>query len=126
MLAGMPFAAFCTYGMTETCSHVALADALDPQGIYSAMPGISFSIDSRDCLRITAGSMSFGTLQTNDVVELLDNGRFRWLGRADNAINSGGIKIHPEMLERAIPSDFAIPSISQAKPTRNGAKGLCL
>jgi O-succinylbenzoic acid--CoA ligase len=116
MLAGMPFAAFCTYGMTETCSHVALADALDTQGIYSAMPGISFSIDSRDCLRITAGSMSFGTLQTNDVVELLDNGRFRWLGRADNAINSGGIKIMAEELECCLQAVLKVPFYIKAEP----------
>lgn len=116
MLAGMPFAAFCTYGMTETCSHVALADALDPQGIYSAMPGVSFCTDSRDCLRITARGMSFGTLQTNDVVELLDSEHFRWLGRADNVINSGGIKIMAEELEVCLQSVIEVPFYIKAEP----------
>lgn len=116
MLAGMPFAAFCTYGMTETCSHVALADALDPQGIYSAMPGVSFCTDSRDCLRITARGMSFGTLQTNDVVELLDREHFRWLGRADNVINSGGIKIMAEELEACLQSVIEVPFYIKAEP----------
>lgn len=115
MLAGMPFAAFCTYGMTETCSHVALADALNPQGIYSAMPGVSFCTDSRDCLRITARGMSFGTLQTNDVVELLDREHFRWLGRADNVINSGGIKIMAEELEVCLQSVIEVPFYIKAE-----------
>jgi O-succinylbenzoic acid--CoA ligase len=38
-------------------------------------------------------------IQTNDLIELLEDGRFRWLGRVDFVINSGGIKIHPELLE---------------------------
>lgn len=116
MLAGMPFAAFCTYGMTETCSHVALADALDPQGIYSAMLGVSFCTDSRDCLSITARGMSFGTLQTNDVVELLDREHFRWLGRSDNVINSGGIKIMAEELEACLQSVIEVPFYIKAEP----------
>ena len=122
MLAGMSFAAFCSYGMTETCSHVALADALDPQGIYSAMPGVSFCTDSRDCLRITARGMSFGTLQTNDVVELLDREHFRWLGRADNVINSGGIKIMAEELEVCLQSVIEVPFYIKAEPDDKGGE----
>jgi O-succinylbenzoic acid--CoA ligase len=29
-------------------------------------------------------------------------GRFRWLGRADNVVNSGGVKLHPEEIERKL------------------------
>jgi O-succinylbenzoic acid--CoA ligase len=91
---------YATYGMTETCSHVALRKL----GISSfrALPGFSFSVDSRGCLVITSGSMSFGSLVTNDIVELVSEREFVWKGRFDNVINSGGIKIFPEEIERVI------------------------
>ena len=94
--------AFATYGMTETCSHVALAKITDGEKIFEAMPGISFEKDQRDCLVINAPSFSFKKIITNDIVELIDDRKFKWLGRFDNVINSGGIKIYPETLEKEI------------------------
>lgn len=88
-----------SYGMTETCSHVALARGDDPMLIFRAMPGIEFSADASGRLIILAPDYSFGTLITNDVVEIIDGSSFRWLGRADNIINSGGLKLVPEQLE---------------------------
>lgn len=94
--------AWVTYGMTETCSHVALRKV--GQELYHALPGFTFSVDERGCLNISSSALSFGSLQTNDVVELLSPFEFKWLGRADNVINSGGMKIHPETIERLISS----------------------
>lgn len=91
---------YATYGMTETCSHVALRRIGDET--FKALPGFTFSTDSRGCLVIASTTLSFGTLTTNDMVELNDDKSFRWLGRHDNVINSGGLKIHPEELEKAI------------------------
>lgn len=91
--------AYISYGMTETCSHVALARADDPNRIFRAMPGISFETDADGRLAVIAPAFSFGRLQTNDIVELKDSTSFRWRGRADGVINSGGIKLFPEELE---------------------------
>lgn len=96
MLASTGIAAWAGYGMTETCSHVALRRIGDSDGRYEAMPGITFSTDSRSCLVIDIPSMSIGRITTNDIVELLSDKHFRWKGRHDNVINSGGVKIHPE------------------------------
>jgi O-succinylbenzoic acid--CoA ligase len=41
-------------------------------------------------------------LHTNDLVEFHADGAFRWLGRIDNVINSGGVKVHIEKVERAL------------------------
>lgn len=92
--------AYATYGMTETCSHVALR-RLGEQN-YKALPGIQFDVDVRGCLVIDAPDYSFGRIKTNDEVRLLDSTTFQWLGRTDNVINSGGIKIHPEELEQEL------------------------
>ena len=93
------YKAFISYGMTETCSHVALAEASDPQRVYHAMPGISFEVDENNCLTVNAPHFSFGKLATRDVVDLLDEKSFMWRGRADGVINSGGLKFYPEELE---------------------------
>ena len=90
--------AYISYGMTETCSHVALRKAAED--VYKAMPGIHFCVDERDCLVIEAPHFSFGRLVTNDVVELLSDTAFRWHGRADNVINSAGLKLQCEELEK--------------------------
>lgn len=95
--------AYASYGMTETCSHVALRK-IDGSAdeIYEAMPDISFSKDMRGCLIVNSDIRSFEELHTNDIVNLLDNRHFKWQGRIDNVINSGGIKVYPEEIEQQI------------------------
>lgn len=90
--------AYIGYGMTETCSHVALR-RIGTDDVYRAMDGISFDIDDRGCLIIKADQFSWKRLVTNDVIELINEKTFRWLGRIDNVVNSGGLKLFPEKLE---------------------------
>lgn len=92
--------AFATYGMTETCSHVALRRIGTPS--FEALPGFRFSADSRGCLVIETDTMSFRRLVTNDIVTFHSDTSFTWLGRFDNVVNSGGIKLFPETLERRL------------------------
>lgn len=99
-LASASFNCVATYGMTETCSHVALKPMGQPY--FEAMPGVTFDTDSDRRLIICAGGYSFDRLVTNDLVELVDDRRFRWLGRKDNVIISGGVKLHPEEIEREL------------------------
>lgn len=94
--------AFATFGMTETISHVALKDLKDPDANFIALPGITFSTDSNNQLIIHAPSLGLEDLETNDVVNLISETEFEWLGRSDFVINSGGIKLHPEVIERKI------------------------
>ena len=113
--------AFATYGMTETCSHVALKKICGHETYFEAMPGISFSQDRRGCLVIQAPAYSFGNLTTNDIVEIASPTEFRWIGRLDNVINSGGIKISPERLEKEIARYVDRPFyITSAKDDRWG------
>lgn len=98
----LPSRVWATYGMTETCSHVALRDVSAGDRRFTALPGFTFSTDGRGCLVLEHGEMSFRRLVTNDVVELLSPESFIWLSRFDNVINSGGIKLFPEELERLI------------------------
>ncbi len=93
-----------TYGMTETITHIAerRLSGKNPPNFFQALPGVKFSIDNRECLRIEAVHLDNMVVQTNDVVMLTSPITFRYLGRIDNVINSGGIKIFPEKIERKI------------------------
>lgn len=101
-LKEMGIDSWASYGMTETCSHVAVKPLGVPCAPFTALPGITFSTDSDSCLRIISDNFSWHSLQTNDIVELIDNRSFSWLGRRDNIINTGGIKIIPEAVEQKI------------------------
>jgi O-succinylbenzoic acid--CoA ligase len=106
-----------TYGMTETCSHIALRrfNGKEKSEYFTALDGVTIHLDNRDCLAISAPHLLKNEIQTNDIVELKGNTSFRWLGRADSTINSGGIKIYPELLEKKleeiIPSSYFITSV---------------
>lgn len=103
ILKHAPFRAYATYGMTETSSHVALRHINgSDDALFVGLPGYGFSVDERGCLVIENRRMSWQKLVTNDAVELSGSTSFRWLSRYDNVINSGGIKLYPEQIERAI------------------------
>jgi len=103
VLRDMPNEVYATYGMAETCSHVAIRRLSGPcyERNYTALPGVEFSIDNRNCLIIKADYLD-GDIITNDVADLIDSRTFRWIGRYDNLINSGGVKIVPEEIEALI------------------------
>ncbi|MDE5828411.1 MAG: AMP-binding protein [Duncaniella sp.] len=100
LLAACSADVYATYGMTETCSHIALR----PMGcdVYTTMPGVAVECNADGCLRIDTGGMSVGVIDTRDMAQVMSPTEFRWLGRMDNVINSGGIKLHPEEIERRI------------------------
>jgi O-succinylbenzoic acid--CoA ligase len=103
LLKNQPVEAYATYGMAETCSHIAVRrlNGLNYQMDYHAIPGITLGIDARDCLTVKTDYLP-DIIITNDLVELISPTSFRWLGRYDNLINSGGIKIAPEEVEAII------------------------
>lgn len=99
-LDDLPVHAYATYGMTETVSHVALRRIGDPSMCYRALGNITFTVDDRDCLVIHTPHFALRQFVTNDVVSLADERTFRWIGRYDHVINSGGVKIFPERVEQ--------------------------
>lgn len=109
--------AWATYGMTETCSHVALRNISAGEASFRALPGVAFSTDDRGCLVIECPDRSFGRLVTNDMVRLEAPDRFVWLGRYDNVINSGGIKLHPEEIERRLEGVVTLPYYIIGRPS---------
>ncbi|WP_165823879.1 AMP-binding protein [Pseudochryseolinea flava] len=99
---------YATYGMTETLSHIALRklNGKDVSTNFNVLPGIKIEADSRQCLVIDAPYLTEQII-TNDIVEILDQDTFRWLGRYDHVINSGGVKIMPEEVEDVVGDFFS-------------------
>ncbi|CEN37372.1 Acyl-CoA synthetase (AMP-forming)/AMP-acid ligase II-like protein [Capnocytophaga cynodegmi] len=96
---------YSSYGMTETISHIAMRHVNHTEShedSYKALPGVTFRQDERKCLVINAPQISDHEVITNDIVRLISDTEFIWLGRLDNVINSGGFKVFPESVERKI------------------------
>jgi len=100
----LPTEVYATYGMTETCSHIALQrlNGPTPDKQFKILDGISISQNDENCLVIHSPELSDKPIETTDLVELVSPSEFKILGRIDNIINTGGLKISPEKLESEI------------------------
>ena len=120
-LRTFPHAVWSTYGMTETLSHIAMRrlSGSEASEWYTPFPGVHVSTSAEGTLVIHAPAVNLDTLVTNDLVEFDTQGRFRILGRRDNTINTGGVKIQIEQVEDALrphlPFPFVITSVPDAK-----------
>lgn len=117
----LPNEIYATYGMTETLSHIAMrrinGDKRSPY--FTPIDGVDVKVKEENgedigTLVINAPRLCAETLYTNDNVEMRSDGTFRILGRKDNVVCSGGIKLQIEEIEAKLANvihvDFAISS----------------
>lgn len=120
-LRDFPHAVWSTYGMTETLSHIALRriNGNAATDFYTPLPGVVVGRAQNGCLTIEAPALCDEKLLTRDLVYLQPDGRFCILGRADNTIVSGGVKVQAEELERLLrpflPKPFLVTWIRDAR-----------
>ena len=104
----LPTKIYATYGMTETITHIAIKPLNRAAGMsfenntYHTLPKVKINKDDRNCLIIDAPDVAEQTLITNDIVEIISENQFKWLGRFDNIVNSGGVKLIPEQIEEKL------------------------
>ncbi len=113
-LRTFPNAVWSTYGMTETLSHIALRRLSGPQADdwYTPFDTVNVSLDAEGCLVIDAPDVCPTVLTTNDRAEIAPDGRrFRIIGRRDNVICSGGVKIQIEEVERMLRPHLPFPAM---------------
>lgn len=116
-----------TYGMSETLSHIALKQISPIQEEYfTILNDVEISVDERNCLKIFAPKLNLEILQTNDIVELLNEKQFKFLGRFDNVINSGGVKIFAEELENLVKKHIDRDLVFLGKPDETLGEKLIL
>ena len=112
-LRTFPHAVWSTYGMTETLSHIALRRISGPEASewYTPFSTVKLSQTAEGCLVIDAPEVCAQALITNDIVTFSPTGQFRIVGRKDNVICSGGIKIQIEEVERQLKPHMRVPYI---------------
>lgn len=131
-LEGMSTKIYETYGMTETVSHIAARrihpkkSPLEIMTPFKTLDKVTVEIDTRGCLVVKAPLVSSDPVVTNDLVELLTYKKFIWLGRLDNVVNSGGVKLHPEQIERKLASLIEIPFFVAGVPDEKLGQRLVL
>ncbi|WP_455628048.1 AMP-binding protein [Parabacteroides chinchillae] len=117
----LPNSIYSTYGMTETLSHIALRkiNGKDRSVRYIPFPSVNISLSQEQTLTIHAPCVCDNILETNDIAQIFPDGSFSIIGRKDNVVNSGGVKIQIEQVEKALNSiiscNFAITSIPDPK-----------
>ena len=113
VLASLDTNIYLTYGMTETVSHIALmpVKGSHSDANFQIIPGIEIDQDADLCLKIKGKVTNNQWIQTNDVIEIKNEKEFKWIGRRDDVINSGGIKIHPEQIEKTLQEILSFPFI---------------
>ncbi len=112
-LRTFPNAVWSTYGMTETLSHIALRRLSGEEASewYEAFPSVSLSQTDDGCLVVDAPLVCAERLVTNDIVVFdgVSDRRFRVMGRKDNVICTGGIKVQAEEVERLLRAHMRVP-----------------
>jgi O-succinylbenzoic acid--CoA ligase len=101
-LLSLKINAFESYGMTETVTHIAVKSI--NESYFNALPGVQFSSNKNDCLCVIAPRISTLPVETKDIVKLINETQFEFMGRADSVINSGGVKLFPELIEQKLES----------------------
>lgn len=117
-LANFPNTVWSTYGMTETLSHIALRPINGEKASewYIPFKGVTVSLSEEQTLIISAPLVTKEVLKTNDIAEINKKGHFRILGRRDNIINSGGVKIQIEEVESLLKSGIFTNFIITSAP----------
>ena len=117
-LNDFPNAIWSTYGMTETLSHIALRRLNGPNAShwYTPFKHVSLSLSVGGTLVIDAPLVNKEKLTTNDIAELDHNGHFRIIGRRDNTINTGGVKVQIEQVEKALSNTLSCPFMITSVP----------
>ncbi len=118
-----------TFGMTETYTHFALKriNGHYPQSAFHLLDGVSITLDERNCLVVNVDGITQGPLTTNDLVEIDSTGKsFRWLGRYDHVINTGGVKVIPERVEEQIRNLIGVDCLLLSEPDKRLGERLVL
>lgn len=96
-----------TFGMSETLTHCAIRKLSDKGSKFKIVEGFKWELNTDGCLELSAPHLPLSPIKTNDVVKKEDEDHFTWLGRKDNVINSGGVKLYPETIERKLQEVFS-------------------
>lgn len=127
-IKSLPIAVYSTYGMTETLSHIALRrlNGNSASNHYYPFSSVELSLSPENTLIIKAPLVCDDILQTNDIARIYPDGSFTILGRKDNVINSGGIKIQAEEIEKKLRPYILMPFVITSVPDQRLGQAVTL
>jgi O-succinylbenzoic acid--CoA ligase len=98
---------FESYGATETLTHVAIRSITPIPTHFRLMPGVCVT-ENKDGI-IIHDDVTKIQASLNDAIHFITEKEFDVLGRLDDVINSGGVKIHPLMVEEILSHWTSLP-----------------
>jgi len=111
-LANFKTTIFESFGTTETLTHFAIKRLLpDEENYFKTLPGFTVKTNNDNELILNKNQLIKESLCTKDLIKLKSESEFKWIGRSDNLINSGGIKIIPEEVEKKIQQYITTPFV---------------
>lgn len=124
----LPGSVYSTYGMTETLSHIALRrlNGATASEHYHPFESVKLSLSPESTLIIEAPLVCEEVLQTNDVARIYPDGSFTILGRKDNVINTGGVKVQAEKVERLVRTVVDVPVVVTSVPDKRLGQAVAL
>jgi O-succinylbenzoic acid--CoA ligase len=106
LLAGARAAGFpvCpSYGLTQACSTVTVAEPGDLETAGRAIPGVGVATTEEGEIIVSGGTVnSLGSLRTGDLGRLDDEGRLIVTGRKGDVIITGGENVSPAEVEAVL------------------------
>lgn len=90
-----------TFGMTETASHIAIRklNGNNKNLHYKCLKHVKISTNNNGQMIINSPDLEIKSLTTNDIIKITDYQVFKYVGRIDNTINTGGVKVNAEQIE---------------------------
>ncbi len=127
-LRHFPNNVWSTYGMTETLSHIAMRrlNTAEASKSYTPFPGVGIALDADNSLIITAPEVCDQPLATNDIARINPDGTFEIIGRKDNVVCSGGIKLQLEEIEQKIKTVVSFPFMLTSVPDNKLGEALVM
>lgn len=89
-----------SFAMTETISHFAVRSISRNDAYFECLEGFEVNVNTMDCLEVYHPFILPEKVVTNDIIDCINSSNFIFLGRKDHLINTGGLKINPEKLEK--------------------------
>jgi O-succinylbenzoic acid--CoA ligase len=115
---------FESYGATETLTHIAVRSIMPIPSHFRLFDGVSV-MEHQDGIEIHDNVTKI-QVSLNDALHFYGENEFEVLGRLDDVINSGGLKIHPLLVEEVLAHWSSLPFYITQSPDNKWGKAVTL
>lgn len=100
-----------SFSMTETLTHFGIKQVFpEKENNFKLLNGFQIN-NQKGTLSVIHPIICPEEIITNELVEIIDSNLFKWIGRKNNMIKCGGLKIYPELVEQKLKSIIDSPFV---------------